>query len=323
MAPKKATCLKCDKEVSKNAEALYCFCCSLWTHRSCANVTPEQYNVIREMEAQGQTLWSCAACKSSNIIFKQQISELSNKINRAETKIAEHDTEIASLKESTAARLEKVEASVTDLQNTQSNAPSVDIVFEEIRKRESVKNNLVFHQVPEPKTAPPESRREEDRTAVSKIVESLGVEFNANTDIKFMRRAGKYKSTATRPRPLIMGLKNSTLKDRILNNSSKLADHDSYSSVSIVPDLTKRQRDEEQQLREEADKLNKEMNPDESLNWTWKVLGLKGQKKLVKVKITEDQTGAQGGRRKRTREEVNLTELSPGSRPPPARRTNN
>ena len=49
-------------------------------------------------------------------------------------------------------------------------------------------------------------------------------------------------------------------KLKILKASKNLANLPRYEDLRIVPDLTKEQRSEEEELRKEADKLNKEIS---------------------------------------------------------------
>ena len=67
--------------------------------------------------------------------------------------------------------------------------------------------------------------------------------------------------------------------------------------ISIVPDLTARQRKEEKDLRKEAERLNSELSREDSLNYSWKTVGPRGEKRLVKVKIREGEKTNKNGKR--------------------------
>ena len=59
-----------------------------------------------------------------------------------------------------------------------------------------------------------------------------------------------------------------------------------YKKISISPDLTRKQLEEEAELKEEVEKRNKlmkENNPEEAKHFVWKLAGLKGQRYLEKV----------------------------------------
>ncbi len=61
-----------------------------------------------------------------------------------------------------------------------------------------------------------------------------------------------------------------------------------WSNVSVISDLTKRQREEEKKMRQEADRLNAERSKEDEKNWLWKVVGRRGERRLVKTKPVEE-----------------------------------
>ena len=73
------------------------------------------------------------------------------------------------------------------------------------------------------------------------------------------------------------------IKKRILSNTRKLA-NSKFERVSIIPDLTPQQRKEEEEQHKEVDKLNSELNHDESLNWEWVLVDPRGRRRLIKRK---------------------------------------
>ena len=83
----------------------------------------------------------------------------------------------------------------------------------------------------------------------------------------------------------MIGFYNVDSKLKVLKAAKKLADLPRYEDLRIVPDLTKEQRCEEEELRKEAEKLNSEMNREESLNFEYRLVGQKGEKRLVRSKL--------------------------------------
>jgi hypothetical protein len=58
-----------------------------------------------------------------------------------------------------------------------------------------------------------------------------------------------------------------------------------FSDVNIAPDLTKKQRDEEAELKKEAERRNKSLSEnDVSKNLHWVVVGPRGERRLTKEK---------------------------------------
>ena len=74
----------------------------------------------------------------------------------------------------------------------------------------------------------------------------------------------------------------------ILSCASKLATS-RLSSVSVVPDLTKKQREMDEEVRREADRRNREelTDDDRSKNLRWVAVGRKGARKIIKKVFTE------------------------------------
>ena len=60
-----------------------------------------------------------------------------------------------------------------------------------------------------------------------------------------------------------------------------------YKEISIVPDLMSLQRQEDQELKDEADQLNQDMEEEEALNWHYRCIGKQGERVIRKLKVTE------------------------------------
>jgi hypothetical protein len=69
----------------------------------------------------------------------------------------------------------------------------------------------------------------------------------------------------------------------LLKYTKYLAETD-YENVSVMLDLTRRQRQEETTMKEEAERRNEEELTDDDLakNLCWKVVGQRGEKTLIK-----------------------------------------
>ncbi len=73
----------------------------------------------------------------------------------------------------------------------------------------------------------------------------------------FSRRLGT--RAESRPRPLLVGLHSEAVKNKILQNARHLQ-NTHLSNVSVNPDLTRRQREADDGLREEAAKRNSNLS---------------------------------------------------------------
>jgi hypothetical protein len=72
-----------------------------------------------------------------------------------------------------------------------------------------------------------------------------------------------------------------------------------FENVSVCPDLTRKQREEEADMRKEAVRRNaKELTDDDlAKNLRWAAVGDRGQRFLVKTTARVPRTGGRGGRR--------------------------
>ena len=73
--------------------------------------------------------------------------------------------------------------------------------------------------------------------------------------------------------------------------SPRLADMDeTWSSINVIRDITKAQRKDEQQLRIKANEKKEESTEEENGKWEWKVVGRRGERKLVKITVLKSES---------------------------------
>lgn len=70
-------------------------------------------------------------------------------------------------------------------------------------------------------------------------------------------------------------MKNIAERDAIMDSARNLA-NSNFNHISIVPDLSQRQRKDEERLRKEAERRNAEMEREEAQNWEWVLVGTRG-----------------------------------------------
>jgi hypothetical protein len=98
-------------------------------------------------------------------------------------------------------------------------------------------------------------------------------------DIHFSRRIGE---KGREPRPIVVGLENEEEKRHILARARDLRET-AYQDISIVPDLTRKQRRREAKMKEEAEEKNKDLTAEDiRRNVKWIVVGRRGEKRLIK-----------------------------------------
>ena len=142
-------------------------------------------------------------------------------------------------------------------------------VFDEMREREIRRSNVVMYRVKEHggERATGGERLEWDRQQCVKICLALKLDLT-NDDIKFCRRLGEKGAEA---RPLVVGLYSEGDKNKILRRARNLK-KTTFREATVCQDLTKRQRNEEQDLWKEAEKRNKSLSEEDvskNLKWPW------------------------------------------------------
>jgi hypothetical protein len=180
---------------------------------------------------------------------------------------------------------------------------------DEMKEREARKKNIVFHSVGEcaDEKASGKERQDWDRKSCFNIFSAMKIEMEGDA-VRFCRRVGEKKG---QPRPLVCGLWEEKDRNKVLRNARNL-ESTSFRNVSVCPDLTRKQREEEADMRKEADRRNEEelTEEDKTKNLKWAAVGDRGQKFLIKTVVREQQLGrGGGGRNTRMTREVRQTEL--------------
>ena len=279
-------CIYCNKDVKKNEKAIQCTYCDYWAHQRCKGMPKDQFDMLYSKKCRGM-FWACRSCTSfaekhraETLLFKQRLEAL-------EKKTEEIDEVSASV--------EELKKDVEEMKSTQSNSESSSTVFAEIRDRDSRKDNLVIYDLPEPAGDNSRDRIENDREQFCNLMSSIDVTVNVDNDVKFMKRLGKYVNE--RKRPLLVGISSQNVKESILQNAPKLASqHGTTSQINITRDLTKMQRDEESKMKRDAEARNAQLSEADKKNFQWKVIGRRGERRMVKSRIEQTGTGqgAQG-----------------------------
>ena len=160
-------------------------------------------------------------------------------------------------------------------------------ILREMDERVGKENNLVFHRVEESWDSESKVRIEFDKLAIQQILDLMEVEMTVEKDIKFVRRlgarGGNMDTGKREPRPLLIGLIHRHHSEGIPQNSWKLgkANNVVLRSVSVVKDLTLKQREGERELYKEAASKNLVTQEQIEQNMAFKVVGRRGSKREI------------------------------------------
>lgn len=283
----KFPCLRCKKNVSKNSKSVKCNSCQFWVHIECEGISNELYNFLAHPEKYGgHVTWSCDSCQASSAridqvvkAYAEKLRDVESRVEKTEKGMKELDRRVERIDEKVKERDDKVEKRIKN---------GEDKVFEELREREAKKANVVMYKVEEMRDerASGRERIDWDRGMCRKLFEVLETGL-VDDDVKFCRRIGE---RGREPRPLVVGFYSEQDKVKLLRKAKKL-DKTQYKEISICQDLTRKQREEEDELRREAEKRNEGLSEDDKAkNLRWAVVGARGEKRLVKAAARDQNT---------------------------------
>jgi len=286
------TCLGCSKKFNKSEACVRCNICGLWSHKQCAGLTDDLFKMMEmQIKVTGSSCWSCKPCTSYALGITQRMKEIEGKLENVEKKMEDSNKVVKGLKK----KVEKVEEEIKkkDAKVEQAVKESEYRMCEEMKEREARKKNIILHDVGEDRNVKSsgKERQEWDRRSCYNIFTAMEIVMDEGA-VRFCRRVGERKEG---PRPLVCGFWEEADRNRVIRNTRKLEGTD-FSNVSVGPDLTKRQREEEAVMRKEADRRNEEdlTEEDKQKNLRWTAVGDRGQKFLIKTVARDSRSGAWG-----------------------------
>ena len=280
---KKYPCIECKENVEESQHSVQCTICSRWIHKDCG-VGDKLYNLILEIsESIGRHCWSCEGCGIG-------LSKMNKMVQNHDREIRELRKDVDELKKQkpdTENLDNRITALATDVANLKTQPKSDnEIVFEELSLRESKRSNIMVFGIKDPNSELGDNAKKKvDEDSVLELLQELGFKLKMKEDIKFLSRVGK----ASAKKPIVVGFRSQVVRDKILNSAYKLGESTFFKDVSISPDLTTRQLEEDKRVSREAEAKNKEMMENESneaKNFIWKAVGQRGQRYLKKVALT-------------------------------------
>ena len=289
----KYPCLRCRKAVTKNSKSIKCNVCDQWVHVECEQISADMYRMICDPEKFGVTgfLWNCQSCMASAIRLEKlvrnmegSLQEVNDKVTGAVSAIKEMDVRVHKL-ETGAKNIEKdaIKAAKAEAEN----------VLTEMEEREARKANIIMHMVGECENerATGQERLEWDKQSCVNIFHELKLDMEME-DVKFCRRIGE---KGDNPRPLLVGLYSEAERNKIIRRAHKL-EGTFFDRVRICPDLTKNQRERENNKYEEAERRNANLSEtDKQKNLQWAVVGGRGERRLIKTAARASQPIRRGG----------------------------
>jgi hypothetical protein len=287
----KDICLACGKTFNKTDSSIQCAMCALWIHhKPCSGVSEDGFKFLSEqVQATGTAYWACRSCMAYSKAITMKVKEVEKKLDEVQKEVKENAKEIGRVDKN----VEQLRQDLEKVKEKNSEETNTYITAEEYREREARRLNVIIHRVPESLDRDAATRREADLLECANILQAIGLG-NKYDDIKLCRRLGEM---GDEPRPLIVILRSEATRTALLESARHLRNTD-YDYISIVPDLTKSQRNEEAALHEEMERKNKdELTTDDiQKNLRWKVVGPRGARRLVKMVARDRPLGNFRGR---------------------------
>ena len=276
----KETCLGCSKKFNKSEYSLQCTVCGLWIHKTCAGISDDGYKFVSEqLKTTGMAYWACRPCTSYAINMNHRLKTMEDKMNKFDKEITANTASVKNVSE-------KVEKISEDLKKKDENVKKLVkqgefSIFEEMRERETRRLNVIFFGIGEleERNATGMERLDWDKKSCRNIFTALEIDMGVE-DLKFCRRIGEKKDE---PRPLVVGFHSEVDRAKLLKRAKNL-EKTVFTNVSVGPDMTKKQRDEENEMKREAEKRNSQLTEeDRSKNLQWIVVGARGEKRITKT----------------------------------------
>lgn len=275
-----SSCLGCSKKFTKSDFCLQCTVCGLWSHKTCSGATDEVFNLLEiQKKNTGRSYWACRPC----IVYAEGMN---HRLRQMEERIDKVEKETETTKKTVKNMEEKIQELSEEVKKKDKGVSKAiqegeNNVFEELKERETRKLNVVFHRVGECENerASGQERKEWDLDSCGNIFKTMKLNLSSEA-VKFVRRVGAKGENA---RPMIVGFHSDETRRRVLSGARELQ-ATFFKDVSIVPDLTKRQRDDEEELKNLASRRNNELTEDDrAKNLEWLVVGMRGERRLIKA----------------------------------------
>jgi hypothetical protein len=253
--------------------------CGLWVHhKPCSTVSDEGFKFLSEqIQATGSAYWGCRSCVSYAQGITKRVREVEKKLDEVQKEVKENTKNIERVDNNVV----EIRKELEDIKKKDLAETSKYITADEYREREARRVNVIMHSVKESEATTAEDRRKADMDECGNILQAVGLTA-ARDEIITCRRLGEKRDG---PRPVTVVLASESARTAALNAARRLR-NTRYNEVSIIPDLTQQQRQEEAGLTEEAARRNRDELTEDDIqkNLVWQVVGQRGARKLIKTR---------------------------------------
>ena len=263
----------------------------MWHHATVECIpwhTKETITALKEI-CKEQSCWCCQKC--SGIVKK-----LNGRLAAIEKEVKEVKSSVETIEASQSTLDEEVRDLRKDVNDLRENAgeKSGEVssdVFSEIKDREERKLNVIVLGVKESEETDKGAIHAEENDLLDKLFTDMEIQLaSASESIKFKARLGSKEPN--KRRPFLLKFHDVRVRNSVLRNAGKI----STPGVRIKPDLTKRQREDDEVFKQKIDEENRANPSDESGDYRWKIAGPPGNLRKVKVRNIQEWEQAQQAR---------------------------
>ena len=292
-------CEECGKLFkSENDKLLECEYCEKHYCIKCLKYKSGEYEAMQKPGC----MWFCMKCKpkvEKNILQEKTIEEkcatycqmVNQRIDEVEKKL-ETKCDVNEVKEIVKQAMgtqETTNKQPASSSTTNEDRSVLDDTVKEIQDRKDRETNFIVFNAPEPNTNVKETRVKEDVELIRGLCNDVcSLDINPQNDILEVIRLGKKPTgeNSGKPRPLKVVMKDKMIKTRMFKKLWKLRDaEDIYRTLSIQSDQTKKEREDEKKLLDEA--KNRQAN--DAGNCKYRVKGPPWARKIVKIRPAHDE----------------------------------
>jgi hypothetical protein len=235
----------------------------------------------------GTTYWACRPCTTYAKGMNHRLRQIEEDMKAVKESTASNKEAIVSLEK----RVEEVAeiAKKSEGLSREEFEKRMREEGDEAKERNARELNVIIHGIEECQDTML-SRGEKMKWDIQRCTEmfssmELAVQ---DKDIKFTRRIGQRGEAG---RPLIVGFHTEKPRSMVLQADWR----SSNMGVTAGPDMTKRQREEEAQIWKEMETRNNSRSEDEKAkNLLWRIVGQKGERRLVLGAARPDQNRPRG-----------------------------
>ena len=276
-------CGDCNKTIIENAdnkedESIECTICTRWYHRGCTPLSPQVFDI---MSTSDNVKYFCPQCEDCKGKEKKELKVLMDMINNMEDKIMKKMESVIDLKVDL--KVKEIEKSLEDKFNEKLNSISVSNIETKIKDQveqslgeqkeiESKANNLIIFNIAESEGSETE-KLEKDINIVKELIGTTSPELTNegnNINQNNIQRLGKANPQTNKTRPIKIQLPDESFKNNLLKNARKLRNTTKFKNVFLKNDLTKRQQQQEYDLRKE--KKDRLLNGEDVIIYNDKVI---------------------------------------------------